>query len=245
MKILIGIDDTDNLETRGTGHQARTLGHSLVAAGLFRMRSVTRHQLLVDRRIPFTSHNSSACLSGICTAKIEDLIAHAREFLERESAFDADAGLCVAPVDEISPAILDFGIRAKREILTMEEAFRMITGTSIYLEGFLNTRIGLIGSLAAVALNAGGNDGRLLWSRNLRETTGMFKISELLEIIDIERVVEKNFIEPDHASVISITDWCRPVMIGGKITLIAEKSEKNQMYEYQSASKDYIKSISQ
>ncbi|MEI7499844.1 MAG: hypothetical protein WCK84_05290 [Bacteroidota bacterium] len=245
MNILIGIDDTDNLETRGTGYQARMLGQSLMEAGLFGMRTVTRHQLLVDRRIPFTSHNSSACLAGVCYGNIRDLIDHAKDFLKRESAFDSDAGLCVALEEEVFPAIVEFGNRAKREILTINDACRMIVNTSIYLEGFLNTRIGLIGSLAAVGLRAGGNDGRLLWSRNLRETTGDFQISEFLELVDVDRVTEKNLCLPDPASVIRIDEWCRPVMIGGKITLIAEKTDNNQPYEYQSASKDYIKSISE
>ncbi len=245
MDLYIGIDDTDNLETRGTGHHARMLGHSLVDAGLFRMRSVTRHQLLADRRIPFTSHNSSACLAGTCTGDIADLIRHAKEFLIRESAFDSDAGLCVAPANEITPAIMDYGNRAKREILTINDAYRLIVNTSIYLEGFLNARIGVIGSLAAVGLRAGGNDGRLLWSRNLRETTGDFTICEFLELVDIDRVTEKNLPVPDLSSMIRITEWCRPGMIGGKITLIAEKTDNNLPYAYESASKDYIKSISE
>jgi hypothetical protein len=245
LNILIGIDDTDNLETRGTGHHARMLGHSLTAAGLFEMRSVTRHQLLADRRIPFTSHNSSACLAGTCTGKLDDLISHARDFLIRESAFDSDAGLCVAMEDEVTPAIIDFGNRAKHEILTIGDAYRMIINTNLYLEGFLNAKIGVIGSLAAVGLRAGGNDGRLLWTRNLRETTGDFQISDLLELVDIDRIVEKNLFAPDPSSVIRISDWCRPVMIGGMITLIAEKNLNNQTYAYESASKDYIKSISE
>jgi hypothetical protein len=245
VNIFIGIDDTDNLESRGTGYQARMLGHSLMEAGLFQMRSVTRHQLLVDRRIPFTSHNSSACLAGICTGNLDDLVDHARDFLKRESAFDSDAGLCVAPEDEITPSIVEFGNRARQEILTMNDAYRTIMNTSVFLEGFLNTRIGIIGSLAAVGLRAGGNDGRLLWSRNLRETTGDFQIGEFLKLVDIDRVVEKDLVEPDHSSVVRITDWCRPVMIGGKITLILEKSETSESHAYQSASKSFIKSISE
>lgn len=50
MQILIGIDDTDNLESRGTGHCARQLGLSLVASNLIELQSITRHQLLVDSR---------------------------------------------------------------------------------------------------------------------------------------------------------------------------------------------------
>ena len=60
--LLIGIDDTDNLDTRGTGYRARTLAQGLVDAGLAAVHGITRHQLLVDPRIPYTSHNSSACL---------------------------------------------------------------------------------------------------------------------------------------------------------------------------------------
>jgi hypothetical protein len=245
VKIFIGIDDTDNLQTRGTGHHARMLGHALVEAGLFELRSVTRHQLLADRRIPFTSHNSSASLAGICTCNLHDLILFARDFLIRESAFDSDAGLCVAPEDAITAEMINFGNRAKQEIVTMEEALRLVEGTPVYLDGFLNARIGMIGSLAAVGLGKAGNDGRLLWTRNLRETTGNFTIRELLSRVDIDRVVEKDLAETDPGAWISVGEWCRPVMLGGKITLIAEKNDNNPSYDYRSASKEYIKSISE
>lgn len=62
--LLIGIDDTDNPYTPGTGRRARALLHELQAAGLGSPAGATRHQLLVDDRIPYTSHNSSACLPG-------------------------------------------------------------------------------------------------------------------------------------------------------------------------------------
>jgi hypothetical protein len=245
VKLYIGIDDTDNLETRGTGHHARMLGHALVESGLFELRSVIRHQLLADSRIPFTSHNSSASITGTCKGKIREIICFAKDFLIRESAFDSDAGLCVATEDAITDAMVVFGNRAKREIVTMEEALKLVEGTTVYLDGFLNTRIGMIGSLAAVGLSKEGNDGRLLWTRNLRETTGNFTIRELLNHVDIERVVEKDHSRADLNTVISIGEWCRPVMLDGKITLIAEKTDNNSTYGYKAASKEYIKSISE
>jgi hypothetical protein len=245
VKVYIGIDDTDNLESRGTGYQARTLGFSLVEAGLFVLKSVTRHQLLVDRRIPFTSHNSSACLYGECTGEISRLISHCRDFLVRESAFDSDAGLCVAPASEVNPGIIAYGSRAKREVLTMADAFAMIEGKEIYLEGFKNARIGVIGSLAAVGLRAGGEDGRLLWTKNLRETTGTFTVAKFLETVDIDRVLDMDRNELQPGARIGVSAWCRPVMSGGLITLFAEKANETLQYDYQSASKDYIKSISE
>jgi hypothetical protein len=77
-QILIGIDDTDNEETHGTGRRARQLGDRLAADGLAEIDGVTRHQLLVDPRIPYTSHNSSACLlARTTTDRLPDLIAAA------------------------------------------------------------------------------------------------------------------------------------------------------------------------
>ncbi|NCA76681.1 MAG: hypothetical protein EOM90_10120 [Alphaproteobacteria bacterium] len=245
MKIFIGIDNTDNTGTQDTGSLARALAESFAPVGLFAVRTITRHQLLVDRRIPFTTHNSAASITGVCKGSLADLIDHTRKFLLKTSACDADPGMCVATGDDITADLLAFGNRAKREILTMNDAYRVISGTSIFLEGLKKTRLGLIGALAAVSLRAGGNDGRLLWTRNLLETTGSFPISEFLSKVDVDRVVEKDFNEPSPSSVIMIGDWCQPVLIGGKVTLIAEKADNKVTYEYQSASTAYIKSISE
>ena len=85
MKILIAIDDTDNLESRGTGFRARELGLSLMQNGLANLISVTRHQLLFDRRIPYTSHNSSASLLCELTSSLNKVVEFSKEYLIREN----------------------------------------------------------------------------------------------------------------------------------------------------------------
>ena len=60
MKYFIGLDDTDNLESRGTGHLARMMAEAL--AQDFRVHGVTRHQLLEDERVPKTAKNSCAAI---------------------------------------------------------------------------------------------------------------------------------------------------------------------------------------
>jgi hypothetical protein len=65
MTLLIAIDDTDNAESIGTGRLSRMLAEELTKQGMIRQTSVTRHQLLVHPDIPYTSHNSSACIEGI------------------------------------------------------------------------------------------------------------------------------------------------------------------------------------
>jgi hypothetical protein len=56
------VDDTDNNESHGTGFRAREIGRLLQENGIAKLTGGTRHQLLFDRRIPYTSHNSAACI---------------------------------------------------------------------------------------------------------------------------------------------------------------------------------------
>jgi hypothetical protein len=63
MHVLLGVDDTDILGHKpGTGRLARDLGAHLEQARMTVLVGVVRQQLLVDPRIPYTSHNSPACL---------------------------------------------------------------------------------------------------------------------------------------------------------------------------------------
>ena len=48
--IYIGLDDTDVLESRGTGRLAREIAHVLAQDGS--LLGVTRHQLLLHPEVP-------------------------------------------------------------------------------------------------------------------------------------------------------------------------------------------------
>ena len=61
MKILISIDDTDDIDSRGTGDVAELMAQGLTDSGLAECGRVTRHQLLVHPDIAYTSHNSAMC----------------------------------------------------------------------------------------------------------------------------------------------------------------------------------------
>lgn len=58
--IHVGLDDTDILDTPGTNQLARALVREV--ANTYRCLRITRHQLLDDPRVPFTSHNGSASI---------------------------------------------------------------------------------------------------------------------------------------------------------------------------------------
>ncbi|MDD4254161.1 MAG: ABC transporter substrate-binding protein, partial [Methanofollis sp.] len=58
MTVYVAMDDTDNLESRGTGRLARNVAAAL--SETYDIYGVTRHQLFFNEAIPYTSHNSCA-----------------------------------------------------------------------------------------------------------------------------------------------------------------------------------------
>ena len=82
--ILIGIDDTDNETSKGTGHLARQLSRACLQLGA-RELGISRHQFLLDDRIPYTSHNSGACVA-VETADGLDSVRFAFDYVAGNSA---------------------------------------------------------------------------------------------------------------------------------------------------------------
>ncbi len=243
---LIGIDDTDNLESRGTGFRARQLAQQLQSRGLARVRGVTRHQLFVSPDIPYTSHNSAACLNLQFADRVaEDVRQHARAYLLRESADGADAGLCLARMSHVPPVVTAFGRAAKERVLTQADALGLAATTGIVLEGLTGTRQGVIGALAAVGLHAARDDGRFLWSPGIRDLApGVYTLDALRAITTVEifRALDGREITAGEAPI-TITEWARPVLTGGRSVLLLEEDvdERADGERWRVAAKEHIK----
>ncbi len=219
---LIGIDDTDNAESRGTGYLSRCLASEIAAAGLGRVTGIARHQLLVDPRIPYTSHNSAISLEVRSDGPSRELIAFSRQRLEDLSADGADVGLCLAEERSVSHALHDFGRRAKVEVLSREEATTLAGASEVYLEGITGDYSGVIGALAAVGLRAGGNDGRFIWLRGVRELRGSHTVERLYELTDIDAVRTLDGTPLPLEAIVNVEPWPRPVVIAGRAVLLVE-----------------------
>lgn len=224
----IGIDDTDNLESRGTGFRARQLAKQLQEVGLARLRGVTRHQLFVSPEIPYTSHNSSACLEmDFFDADRARVVAHCRDYLLRESAPGSDAGLCVAAAGQVGPEIQAFGQSAKVRVLQQGDAHDLAARHGIHLEGLTGTHQGVIGALSATGLHATRNDGRFLWMRGVRDLPpGHYSLGRLRSLTDIEAFMTIDGREvADEVDDILITEWARPVFAEGRAVLFLEEED--------------------
>lgn len=242
MRLFIGIDDTDNLETEGTGHRARTLCLRLAEAGLAWGRGITRHQLLVSPEIPYTSHNSSACLDAqALPEKLDELWSFCRGFLLEESAPGSDAGLCLAPFERIDAEVRAFGSRAKHVVLHKTDAAALAAAKGLRLEGLTGSGGGIIGALAGVGLSAAGEDGRYLWMPNLRELNGRLPAGELAERTGIGAVMtlDGRIIAPHE--MIDPGGWPRPVLRGGKAVLLVEEDQDG----WRCLAKEIVKQLSE
>lgn len=244
MRYLIGIDDTDDSQGRGTGFRARKLGAALGEAGLATLVGITRHQLLLAPQIRYTSHNSAACLALDLHVEPETVFGACRDFLRQESAPGADAGLCLAPWEAVGPALQAFGARAKREVLTAAEALELARQERLLLEGVTGDGSGVIGALASLGLRAGGNDGRFIWLEGVRDLSGAYTAETLCSTTGIEEVCTPGGAPIPSASHVDVGPWVRPVLRGGRAVLLVEASTDPGNGQWRVLSKEAIKAQS-
>jgi tRNA(Ile2) C34 agmatinyltransferase TiaS len=178
--ILIGLDDTDTAESRGTGHLARQIAADLAAD--YVVLGVTRHQLLSDPRVPCTSHNSCAAIaldrangSHEAVAALADRV---RTLMLANFEPGSDPGLCIAA--NVPLPIIAFGRRVQHQLVSQAEARSLAAEWGLPLVGLGGTEDGVIGALAAVGLAASGDDGRYVLVGRSRELAGLVPVPDLL-----------------------------------------------------------------
>ena len=203
---------------------------------------MTRHQLLVDPRIPYTSHNSSACLLLDVRSGRDDVVAHAVHHLERSAAPGSDPGLCVAAATDVADPIVAFGARAKREIVSEAEARRLARDAGVGLSAHGGSGLGVIGALAAVGLRAGGNDGRFIELGGIRTLAGLTTAARLRDAGVRAFAVGDRLVEIADREPVDVGDWCRPVLRAGAPTLLLEERTADGPDHWRAVARDHIRS---
>lgn len=241
---LVGIDDTDNLESRGTGYHSRQLAAALAGAGIAHIVDITRHQLLVDPRIRYTSHNSSLCLQlAAPPLSFEAIRAACRAYLLANAAEGSDVGLAIARWEAVPTAIETFGFSAKRDVLDLPAAEAAADAAGIPLEGLTGDHGGKIGALAAIGLRRSGRDGRLAWRQGLREARGVVTVADLLDRtgLDAVRPLHGGDRAPQRSDRIRLESWARAVMIDGQAVALLEKGKEDDDVEWVLAGRDVLR----
>jgi hypothetical protein len=226
--IYVGLDDTDTLDDPGTNQLARHLVRELT--GQFNGRMILRHQLLEDPRVPCTKKNgcASILLEPVQNAQAEthDLIDRIRDIMLPWCPAGSDPGFCVAT--HVPPAVVQWGQRAQRELVTQQEARGLAAENNIHLEGLGGTEDGVIGALAAVGLMATQNDGRVVHfgasDDDWYDVTGCLEVEEILER-GVDDILTADTGQSVVAGTIDIGKRLRPNYRNGKIVLYVARGD--------------------
>lgn len=243
MEILLCIDDTDNLESRGTGYLAEMLRRDIETLFGGRTTRITRHQLFVSDDIPYTSHNSAMCFRGEIEALyLDKLIFHAGNFLEKMSAEGSDPGLCVAVADRITEKekLISFGCSATVKVLAKEDAIELAKITGVHLSEHGGTGGGIIGALAGVGLRLGGNNGRFKGWLDVKGGDRRITVERLLADYEIDEVrdIRGEIIKADDP--VFLDERIKTVLLDGLCVLPVKKNPAGNS-DWVNLSKDEIR----
>jgi hypothetical protein len=223
MRFLVGVDDTDNLESIGTGRLARMLAEHLEERGLLAGTSVTRHQFLVHPDIPYTSHNSSACIEGSSRAGGRALADAAEAFLRAHFQAGSNPGLCVCAADQVPGLLLDLAKRAQQEVLTLAGFDGALASFALEIRSWGQTGQGRIGASGGVALRSTGDDGRFIGLAGIRDLAGVLPAGEILARSGVAAVVSVAGEPLAAGELVDTRDWVRPALVGGRPVLRVER----------------------
>jgi hypothetical protein len=216
----------------GTGWLARRLLDKLVSEGLGEPVGVTRHQLLLDPRVPSTTHNTSACLALAtpADADTDGIEACARRFL-RDHAPDGSApGLAIvstslAPYDR--DALSAFGTAAKHMVIAQATARQIAPQHGVRLSSHGGNGNGVIGALAAVGLHLSGSDGYFLWLPGIREiSSGACSYQHLMRILPVHDARTVAGDRPTPQTTVEVSRWTRPLLLEGRAVLLLQRIER-------------------
>lgn len=226
MRLYLGFDDTDVLGAPiGTGRLVRMFGDELPAGA--HLWGVIRQQLLLDPAIPYTSHNSSACL----VADVDDpategpLTEAAIAHIRRYSSPGSDPGLCVARDDGQLQPLIDFALACTHSLRTQAQAHAAAEVAGARLMGLGGTNDGVIGAAAAVGLTAHGWAGRFLEFNDLRGLPRPPTVGDIeakgIRVMPLENEV---CVLPPETPV-ETKGWISPRLWGGVPTLPLRRTD--------------------
>ena len=247
MEFLICVDDTDDLtKATSTGIIADAIEARLLELGFARETfGTTRHQLLLDDRIKYTSHNSSMCTALAANDSPAKMTESAREDFVRKitkicaetihelKAPQCNPGLCVCFPEKLSSrrALISFGMKGQNSILTKDMAYALAEKEGVHLSEHGGDGTGVIGALCGVGLRLSGYDG---WFRGkitpeevgIRNETVLS--GQLVEKTGVPVIYKGVFLPADETIAIKKDIKC--LLINHQKVIAVSKDEKHGIY---------------
>lgn len=223
-KTYICIDDTDEIGyEKSTGEISEEI-KEYVEKKYAPCSFVTRHQLFIHESIPYTSHNSSMCfITHLTIEQKNDVSKFIIEYLNKVCAPSSQPGLCIGFEKDITNknSLIQFGLDAKRKVLTKEDAYNMAVIQNLQLSEHKNNGQGVIGALAGIALRIYGNDGRV--KGKIRIPDNFISVEELLKYDEIDIVKFEDGTSADKNIIVETKNDLKMVYLNHQYVLLIEK----------------------
>lgn len=218
--LLICIDDTDDIGTKGTGEIAQEIAMIVSEGQLSRCAFVTRHQLLVHPDIAYTSHNSAMCFQVRTRLSLAQAKTLAIAQIKQQMAAAADPGLAIIDLHQAfdETALIEFGLAAKQQVTTKANAYQVAADAGVDLSEHGGTGDGVIGALAGLGLRLFGNDGRVKGQLLTQQVGQIYSVAQLIETTGVDRVIDAK----DNA--LALTEL---VMVTGKLKAVYRQHQNS------------------
>ncbi|MGV8905811.1 MAG: hypothetical protein ACOH15_04350 [Acetobacterium sp.] len=234
MKFYLCIDDTDNLDSIGTGTIAEQILEKIISSGFGPCSLVTRHQLYIHEDIPYTSHNSSMCFYGEAPEdSLSTIIELASHHLDTVAAVGSDPGLCVLKYHARGDYtdLIAFGKAAKKIVLTKDDAIKCAQTYGIHLSEHGGTGQGIIGALAGVGLRIFSNDGEIKGALKHIDVNRNYSVAELMTLPEVDQVLDLQTKEQlTSDAIINMSSRSKTVLYQNDYVLFVAKKD-NGAYE--------------
>ena len=250
MEILVCVDDTDDqTKATSTGRIADAIEARLLECGIASGSSgTTRHQLLLDERINYTSHNSSMC----ALLKTEESLIGLSEKTRREfekriikicadticdlKAAECNPGLCVCFPEKLSNRedLVSFGIKGQNSVLTKDMAYALAENEGIHLSEHGGDGTGVIGALCGTGLRLSGFDG---WFRGNIDPAkagisgNMVLSGELAEKTGVPVIYEGKLLAANEIIKIKRDKEIKCMLRDHQKVIVVTKDEENGIYK--------------
>lgn len=225
--ILIGIDDTDDIDSKGTGAIASELRVLVESGGFGKCGYITRHQLLVHPDIRYTSHNSSMIFSAdVDGDRLDELTQAVCDYVAKESAPSADPAVCILFTDGLvdERRLAEFGYLAKNKVLKKTDAYDTAKKCGVFLKELGGDGTGVIGALAGVALRLTGNDGELKGGAKEFREEETYIVGRLKENACIDEVKDIDGGYPRDDDPVYVPWKVKPVLTDGKLVVFVKSN---------------------
>jgi acid stress-induced BolA-like protein IbaG/YrbA len=229
MEYILAIDDTDNLDSPGTGEHLENIIILLQQEDIAACSRVTRHQLFFSPLVNYTSHNSAMAATVTTDKPPEEVFDAACGYLGKHAAKGSDPGVCLLTPAALSDAQVQalhaYGRKAKTAFVEKQEAYDLALQCGIMLRELGGDGTGVIGALAGAALRMHGNDGRYKGQLDIGVNQDNMRCGDILSHPDVDCVMTEDGQMLGADAEVFIVERIKTVFLNHKAVLLVKKRQ--------------------